>query len=476
MIYSHILHFNTYYYKYGLVQIALEEWKVLMKTLSRITVFLLSMILIVSMAAAQISYCLHSTLMSPQHLSRLLENDEKLAELTGIMFNSLSASYADNEQETFLKQYAAKILKNADQAWVKSQIYITAKGLHQYMFSDASTLPTLDIIPLKKAISDLLVSDIMKSEQGRQRTEKIKTILSAINNRYFAKIITLGLNNQLVSMLLELTPIRSTGFDKATISEIIRIYISLSNENINLEQASISIAEQMTSDILRLNEIRDYIDLSLFMDKAFGELDPLKAIKDFISGVDNTAARTVNITLWCAILLLIIHKRFQFIRAIKSAAWCLLISELLLLSASAFIINRPLIARLLSHLYNARGSLSHLAAGYISLLIRDFGQYLALQSVIASLLCAILIFAASKFKFQDKKKKPLFLPRTKLSLGVLAFMLIFAVIGFVSLSNQYNTFKGSMAKLSQTDVSESIKKGLIEAGGMEFLNLVEKIK
>lgn len=442
-----------------------------MKSLSKITALVLSVMLIAAIAAAQISYCLHSTLMSSQHLSRLLEDDKKLTELTVTIYASLAASSSSKEQDVFLRQYMAKVLANTDQSWIKSQVYITAKGLHQYIFSEASTLPTLDIIPLKKAIRNVLISEIMKSDQAKQKAEKIQTILSALNNKYFAKIVALGLNNQLVTMLLELSPIRSTGFDKATINEIVRIYISLSNKNISLEEASTSITEQMAADMLRLNEIKDYFDLNLFMGKAFGELDPLKTCRTFAAAADKTVTRTISISLWCIVLLLTIHRRFHLTSVIKAAARSVLIASALLLCISAPLINRPFIEGILSHMYSEQNTLSYILIKYASLFIRDLGLYLALQALITALPCGLLFFLVKGGKAAVKSEKHFRLfPAKRLSLGISVFLLVFIVISFISLSNEYKTFSGDLARLSQTDISQSIRKGLVEAGGMEFLN------
>lgn len=448
-----------------------------MQVLSRTAVLILSVILTILIAASQILYCLHSTLMSPQHISRLFENDKKLAELTNTLYIGLEVSNGSENQDSFLRQYMSKILTNTDQTWVTSQVYITFKGLHQYLFSGTSTLPTIDIIPLKKAIINTLVSDIMKSDQARQRTEKIQAILSTLNNKYFAKLIALGLDNQLSSMLLELTPIRSTGLDKTAIHEIISIYLSLSNKNITLEQASTSISEQMTADALRLNEIKDYFDLSLFMDKAFGELDPLKICKTFISAANKTVTRVVNISLWYIILLLAIHERFRLKSMAKNIALCFFIAAIVMLLTSAFLVNRTFIESLLSHMYSPQGPLSYITIKCSSLLIRDFGVYLALLAIITGLFCMVLLFLIGRRKSQDKKEKGMrFFPAIRFSIGISAFLLVFMIISFISISNEYNAFKNDLARLSQINISQSVKKGLIEAGGMEFLKFIEKSK
>lgn len=448
-----------------------------MHSLSRITSFILTALLIVIMTAAQLLYCLHSTAISSQHASRLLENGQKLSQLTNSLYDGLAASSNAEEQDGISNQYAAKILAGTDQSWVRSQLYITLKGVHQYLFSNASTLPTIDIIPLKKAIRSVLVSEIMKSDEAVQNQQKIQTILSALNNKYFARIIALGLDNQLVSMLLELSPIRGTGFDRTTVQEVIRIYLSLSNQSITLDQASASIAEQITADTLRLNEIKDYFDLSLFMEKAFGELNPLKTCKVFIADIDKTVSRAVNVSLWCVILLLLISNRFRLRSIIKAAAFGMLAASVIVLCISLLIMNKALMDGLLAHAFIGNNPLSYMTASFTSLLIRDYGLYLSLQALAAGLPCIALLFLTFRVKPADKKEKGhrLF-PFVRLSLGITGLLLVFVAISFISVCNEYNTFKTSLAKLSQTDISQSVKNGLIEAGGMEFLKIIEKIK
>lgn len=445
-----------------------------MKNLSRTARIILLILMTIVMTAAQLLYCLHGTLMSSAHLSRLLEDEQKLTEVTAVLYSSLDMSKRTDIETKSPKKYIARILGSTEEAWVKSQVYILSKALHQYIFEASDTLPTIDITPLKKSIRTVVLSDIMQSDDAKQKTAKVKAILTVLNNKYFAKLIDLGLNSQLISMLLELSPVKATGFDSAAVQEIVRIYLSLSNKDISLDQASYSITEQLTADMLKLNQIKDYFDFNLFMDKAFGDHNPLKNVRVYITSLDKTISRAVKVLFCCLLLLLCVLRSFRAVKLVKDTVLCLLASGILSLLAAALMLNFQVLEKLIFNTISSGGALSYAIIKYTGLLIKDSGLYLALQSALTVFFCAAVLLIVSRFKEKERARRSIKgFPIMRITLIIFTFTIIFSIWSSISVINHYHIFKDELAKLSAPELSKSITQGLAEAGGMEFLNLLE---
>lgn len=447
-----------------------------MKNHKSLFTFLICIALIVVITAAELLYCFHSTLKSPNHFANMLDNDKKLSQLTLLVYDGLSEPVEFNMRQASINRYAVSILNKVDQKWVKGQIYIAATGLHRYISSEATTLPTFDLVPLKAVIKETLLTEIMKQPLTEEKVEKVKTVLTVLNNKYLSAIINFGLNNQLVSMLLELAPIRSTGFDRTTILEIIRIYLSFSNQNTTLEQASYSIVKQMAMEALELDKLRDYFDLNLFLEKAFGADNPIASFKTLVNKVDTSTTFLSKMLFWCLILLLFINAGFSITRLMKSVFYCTFVASAFNLLLSTILVNPNLSNKLMTLFVAPQGSFGRFLVKLLVFLSRDFGLYLALQSVLVCIIAAVL-YLITKFVTAKKNKDSVQVHRFstwRFSVVLVILMLIFSWWNITAINNGVNNFHRELEKQRSTDINQRIISGLIEAGGMNFLKYLQK--
>jgi hypothetical protein len=160
-----------------------------MKGFVKIYKSILCALLIIVIFTAELMYCLHITLMSPYHFSRLMDNDKQLAEFTTLIDEALSEANSSNSKSSLMTTYAYKVFKQADKAWLKEQLYLALTGFHKYTAAGASSLPSLDLTPLKSSIKELLLAEAMRQPQISEKTEKVKSLLTILNNKYLSSII-----------------------------------------------------------------------------------------------------------------------------------------------------------------------------------------------------------------------------------------------------------------------------------------------
>ncbi|MDF2890441.1 MAG: hypothetical protein K0R80_808 [Clostridia bacterium] len=446
-----------------------------MKKLKAVFTIILCMAMICIISASELLYCTHSTIMSPSHFSRLLDDEQKLSQLTVLLYSSLAETTASDRSQA-IKKYAVNILNKTDQAWIKSQIYIGATGLQKYVASEATTLPTLDFVPLKTIIRESILAEVMKQPHALENVEKVKTVLSILNNKYFSAIIKYGLSNQLVTMLLELAPIQSTGFDRTTILEIIKVYLSFSNKSTTLDQASYNIVEQMIGKSFELDKLKDYFDMDLFIEKAFGDDNPVAAFKTFINGIDTSFSIATKVLFWCFMLLLWINLRFSLTKLLRTILYCVSLASVFNVLLSALLINPIASQKLITVFTVSQDSFNSLWVKLWVFLFRDFGLYLALQSIIISIIAVIsyLIINPLFRKSTHSKTKAHSFSAWRFTIVLVVFTLAFSWWSFSSIAGYTRSFRSNVQKLISTDINQSLIKGLKEAGGMEFLKYIQK--
>ncbi|HYE10774.1 MAG TPA: hypothetical protein VEF53_11395 [Patescibacteria group bacterium] len=448
-----------------------------MKNMKTIFTIVLCIAMICVVSVSELLYCTHSTLMSPGHFTTLLDDEQKLSQLTVLLYGSLADSTASDRYQA-IKKYAVNILNKCDQTWVKSQIYIGASGLQKYIASEATTLPTLDFVPLKTIIKESIITEIMKQPQALENVDKVKTVLSILNNKYFSAIIKYGLSNQLVTMLLELAPIQSTGFDRATVLEIIKVYLSFSNKSTTLDQASYSIVEQMAAKSFELDKLKDYFDMGLFLEKAFGDDNPVAAFKTFINRVDTSISLSTKVLFWCFMLLLWINLRFSLIKLLRTILYCISLASIFNVLLSALLINPISSQKLITLFTTAQVSFNNFWVKLWVFLLRDFGFYLALQSVFISIIAGFFYLTTKRlFKKTTNINVKIKVHRFstwRFTALFIVFTLVFSWWSFSSIAKDTKTFHSNVQKLLRTDINKSVVNGLKEAGGMEFLKYVQK--
>lgn len=452
-----------------------------MKSIKTLFTVLLCITMICVISASELSYCAHSTFMSPSHFTKFLDKEKKLSQLTTLVYSSLTASPREGSTQV-INKYTVNILNKLDQDWVKSQIYIGAAGLQKYMASEAESLPTLDFSPLNLTIKETLISDVMNQPKTIENIGKVKTVLSVLNNKYFSAIIKYGLRNQLVTMLLELAPIQNTGFNGATILEIIDIYLSLSNESTTLDEASYSIVAQLVEKELELDKLKSYFDMDLFLEKAFGSDNPVLAVKSFVSSVDASISLFTKFLFWCLILLLFINQRLSLIKFLRIVLYCISMATIFNLLLSVLLINPAFSQKLITLFFIPQSHFGDFGVKLWVFLFRDFGFYLALQSVLVSIFAVIcyliintLFKKATSIKTLDDTKiivhKSLI---NRFAIVIVAFILITSWWNFYSIKKDMKLLQNNMQKRSNVDINQSIINGLKEAGGMEFLKYIPK--
>lgn len=446
-----------------------------MKSIKTVFTIFLCIAMIFVISASEMLYCAHSTLLSSSHFTNFLDKERNLAQLTALVYSSLIDSPTQDSNQA-INKYTVNILNKLDQNFIKSQIYIGASGLQKYIVSEAGSLPTLDFTPLNTVIRETLTSDVMNQAKTIENINKVKTVLSVLNNKYFSAIIKYGLSNQLVTMLLELAPIKNTGFNGTTILEIIDIYLSLSNESTTLDQASSRIVLQLVEKELELDKLKPYFDMDLFLEKAFTADHPVLALKNFVNSVDASLSLLLSVLFWCLILLLFINLRFSFIKFLRNLLYCISMATIFNLLLSVLLINPVFSENLIK---SSSASQSSLGGFWIKLwvfLLRDFGFYLALQSILISFFAVFsYLLISSLFKKISNTKG--ILAKTSISRFVaiiVAFVLIFSWWNLYSINKDIKLLQSNMQKFSNIDMNQSIIIGLKEAGGMEFLKYIQK--
>lgn len=438
-----------------------------MKRLKSIYLFALCIVFTVSIAAAQLLYCAHGTVMSVSHFAKLMDDDKRLSYVKELAFSNLEKAEVSKAP---LNQYILNVLQKTDQDWLQRQLYIGSVGFHEYLFSNSSNLPTLDFSAVKLVIREALLTDVMSQAKTQEEIGKVKTILSVLNNKYLSAIINFGVNNQVVNMLLELAPVRNTGFDGSTVKEILQVYLSLSSKNISLDQASYDIVEQLASKALELDKLRDYFDLDIFLSSAFGELDPVKAAKLLISRTDKALTFSVSVVFWCLLLLILLCCGLN-IKMLKRLSACAFFASLLCLLLSLILLNQAAAQNFLSRLVSTRGAFNGFLSQMLLFIIKDFSLYLALQSTVLSLASAgvFLLFKALSKKASKAKVSSRRFPTLRAAAIIFILMLAVSWWNAAAINSEVKAFRSNMRKLKGNNINQSIVKGLTEAGGMNFL-------
>lgn len=446
-----------------------------MKSVKTFFTVLLCIAMICVISASELLYCAHSTLMSPSHFTKFLDKERKLSQLTALVYSSLTESPTVGSNQA-INKYAVNILNKLDQDWIKSQIYIGAAGLQKYIISEAETLPTLDFAPLNIAIKETLISDVMNQPKTIESISKVKTVLSVLNNKYFSAIIKYGLSNHLVTMLLELAPIQSTGFNGTNILEIIDIYLSISNESTTLDQASYSIVWQLIEKELDLDKLNAYFDMNLFLEKVFGSDNPVLAVKNFVNSADASISLFTKILFWCLILLIFINLRFSLIKFLRIILYCISMATIFNLLLSILLIIPAFSQKLITPFSLPQDRFGDFWIKLWAFLFRDFGFYLALQSVLISFFAVISYLIINSLFKKSTNNKTLasksFISR--FTVVIVALILLFSWWNFYSINKDIKILQNNMQKLSNIDMNQSIINGLKEAGGMEFLKYIQK--
>ena len=447
-----------------------------MKSFKTILSALICFAMIGVIAASELLYCAHNTLLSSIHFSTMLEDDKKLAQMTALVYGSLSEAATAEGNQVTVSKYALGILNKTDQSWVKGQLYITATGLHKYITSEAAVLPTLDFVPLNTAVKESLISEVLKQPQTKEKVEKVKTVLTVLNNKYLSAVINFGLSNQLTSMLLELAPIRSTGFDRSTLQEIIRIYLSFSNKDMTLDQASESIVGQMILEALELDKLKDYFDTNVFIEKAFGSENPLAAFKTFVNKTDTSISFTIKILFWCLLLLMLINSNFSLIRLLKSVLFCTVIGSIANFLLSALFVNTSASQRLIGFVVNSESTFTNFLVKLSGFMLRDFGLYLALQSILITVIAAVLLLLAKLIfsKASKIRKAGRFTPVWRFNFVLIIILIVFCWWSVASISQAVEQLQNNISAIKSRDIHQQIIIGLTEAGGMNFLSHLQK--
>jgi|GEM_PF-4961627 len=447
-----------------------------MKSFKTIFSAIICFALIGVIAASELLYCAHSTLLSSSHFSKMLEDDKKLDQVAALVYGSLTESALAGENQGVVSKYALDILNKTDQSWVKGQVYINAVGLHKYITAEAAALPTLDFAPLNAAIKASLISEIASQPQTKEKVEKVKTVLAVLDNKYLSAVISFGLSNQLTGMLLELAPIRSTGFDRSTLQEIIRIYLSFSNKNMSIDQASQSIVSQMILEGLELDKLKDYFDTNVFLKKAFGSENPIAAFKTLINRTDTSISLTVKIFFWCLLLLLFINSGLSLTKLLKSALLCAVLGSAVNFLLSALFVNTFASQSLIAFLLKSEGVFDNFLVKLSGILLRDFGLYLALQSVLLAIIAAVTLLLASVAfnKARKTRRTARSFPVWRFNIVLVVILLVFSWWSVLSLTQATKQFQNSINVIKAADIHQQILSGLTEAGGMNFLKYLQK--
>ncbi len=419
-----------------------------MKKLKSFYVLLLCVLLTVLLLAAQLFYCADATLLASRHVSRLLENQKQQQALLELLVLNIREHSV----------YGSTALENTDQDYIRSQLYILLKDFHQYLISNTDTLPTIYIAPLKPAIKEYILQEALAQPQTQDKISKVQTILNTLNNKYFNALLNFSLNNQVISGLLQLTPVKNTGFDRSTVSQILSIYLSFSQSNISIEEASRSIVEKMTSEALQLDSIKDYFDTGMFAASAFGEKQPLLALKELIRHMDSTLSYFIP---FAGILLLVL----LLCSGVKSLFWRL--RAVFACSSMA-----ALLALLLSPFFLFRGlsSTQSFFSGLLNLLLRDYGWHLLFTALLTLGVSIGLYICFRRFikENSSEKKKTFLLPRLRLSLVLILLLFITGWWSIDSIKKELLVFNTELQEFHQTDHRQDIWRALGDTIGIKL--------
>lgn len=446
-----------------------------MKKLKSFLLFILCTGLTIAMVLSSLSYCFHRTILSSRHVGEVLESDRNLSSMTELLYTSITETADSQQSHSLASIITIKTLRRTEPEWLKSQVYIGVKGIHNYLTTENTILPTLDFTHLNNAIREQLMVELLEQPQGKAKIQNVRTVLTALDNKYFSTIINFGLNNKLVSMLLELSPVQDTGFDKTTLQEVVRIYISFSNKNLDLDEASHQIVKQMTEEFLELSKLKDYFDLNVFMEKAFGNNDPLKALKRIIQSSTKVLSRTATVLFWCFVIYLTLVQKLRLLEAVKSLAYCGIFASITTLLLALLLMNASIVQSLLNVLLQPKGIFDSFSFKLYAMLLRDAGSYLLLQSIVTSLIAmAFAILLRRTGKKPQTKKKHFNFPIIRACLIVTVFIVVFCWWNFSELQREAKLFQANRTALQSADLDDNIIKGLIEAGGMHFLKHLQK--
>lgn len=451
-----------------------------MKNIKALFTVLFCFAIICVISVSELLYCAHSTLMSPSHFAKFLDKDRNISELTELVYSSLEEPITQDSSQAVYK-YAVIILNKLDPGFVKGQIYIMAVGLQKYITSETTTLPTLDFAPLNTVIKETLISDVMKQPKTTENINKVKSVLSVISNKYFSAVIKYGLSNQLVAMLLKLDPIKDTGFNGSTLSEIVEIYLSLSNKNTTLDQASYSIVLKLVEKGLELDQLKVYFDMDLFLEKTYSSDNPVLAVKVFVNSADASISLTVKILFWCLILLILINLRFNLIKFLRLILYCISMATIFNLLVSVLLINPNFSRQLISPFSVPQNSFGGFWIKLCIFLFKDMGLNLVLQSVIISIIAVIsyliitsLLKRSTKTEISNNKPSVNISLVSRSAIILVAIIMFFGWWNFYSINKDIKVLQDNMQRLSNIDMREHITNGLKEAGGMEFLEYLQK--
>lgn len=422
-----------------------------MKKLKSIYALLLCILLTSILLAGQLFYSADATLLAPKHVSKLLERPKNQQSLLELLYGSLEENFA----------YRGNPLQNADQDFVKSQLYMLLKDFHHYVVSKDSTLPTLYVAPLKPVLKDYILQKALTQPQIQDKTAKVQTLLNTLNNKYFNALVNFSLNNQVISSLLQLTPVKDTGFDRSTVSQILSIYLSFSQSDITIEEASRSIVEKMTAETLQLDNMKDYFDTGLFLNSAFGEKQPIGALRELIQHTDSTLSYFIPFAGILLLLLLLLSGEKTLFWRLKAVSFCSGIAALL---ALLLVSSRLLAAGIQSE------EPSGFLKGFLLLLFRDYGLHLIGISLmtLGSSIGLYIFFRRFEGDNSSEKKKNFFIPRLRLSLILLLLLFITGWWSLYSIKKEGFALVSELEQFRQTDHHEDIWRAIGDTTGIKL--------
>ncbi len=186
-----------------------------------------------------------------------------------------------------------------DQDWLEEQLSLIVKGTHAYLVSDTTTLPIIDIQPIKESFFEGLVDELMKREEVKNSLTAMSKVFKLLD-KVDASTIS---NNELVNRIMDLEIINDYGIDKDVVQNIITIY----KENKDCEAADIN--KQIVSKIIKTkinyNGLQNEIDLNNVVNKIFKDIiNPFETFRNLFKTNKTIILQTLIIL--CAILILII--------------------------------------------------------------------------------------------------------------------------------------------------------------------------
>jgi hypothetical protein len=231
----------------------------------------------------------------------------------------------------------------------------------------------------------------------------------------------------------------------------------------------------MASEALELNKLRDYFDMNLFVEKAFVDVNPIASLKTFLTKVDTSTTVLVQVLFCCLLLLLLINVNFNLVKLLKNTFYCTFAASSLNLLFSILLINPLYSNKLITAFANPQGSFGRFLVKVLVFLFRDFGLYLALQSVLLTIVAAVLyLIMKLLFKKAKNAKAIVHFPTWRLTAVIVIFTVVFVGWNLIAINSEIVAFHKDMDKIRSADINQSIVNGLIEAGGMDFLKYVQR--